>query len=111
MFGKGEFFIWCMLYGTIPCCVTLANTHMKVSPQCPAFCSDLEDTKHVLFLCYKAREVWRRLGLNEIIMRACEIDRVGEAVLEFLLLMPEQDLTSVATMNVREMIAITTWHL
>ena len=73
--------------------------------------SNPEDTKHVLFLGHKAREVWRRLGLNKIIMRACEIDRAGEPVLEFLLLMPEQDLTSVATMNVREMIAITTWHL
>lgn len=44
-------------------------------------------------------------------MRASEIDRVGEAVLEFLLLMREHDLSSVEIQNAREMIAITVWRL
>jgi hypothetical protein len=68
-------------------------------------------SKHVLFLCHKAREVWRRLCFYEVIMRAYEIDRAGEAVLEFSLLMHDQDLSPVVTQNAREMIAITTCYL
>lgn len=70
-----------------------------------------EDTKHVLFLCQKAKEVWEKLGMNEVIKRACAIDRAGETVLEFLLLMPDQDLSILGVRNVHEMIAITAWHL
>lgn len=53
----------------------------------------------MLFLCKKAREVWRRLGLDEIIHRACEVDHAGEAVLEFLLLLPDQDLSMMEIQN------------
>src|SRR3989337_1697310 len=85
-------FYMATLHGTLPCRVTLANRHMKVSPLCPFCASGLEDTKHLLFQCQKAKEVWRRLGLDEIIAQACEVDRAREEVLGFLLHMPDQDL-------------------
>ena len=81
--AKVKNFIWRTLHGTLPCRVTLANRHMKVSPLCPFCASGLEDTKHILFQCQKAKEVWRRLGLAEIIAQACEVDHAGEAVLGF----------------------------
>ena len=46
----------------------------------------------MLFLCSKAKEVWTRQGMDVIIDKACEIDRVGEAILEYLLLLPDQDM-------------------
>ena len=90
---------------------TLANTHIKVSPTCPSCSNGAEDTKHVLLLCQKAREVWGKLGLHEVINKACVVDRAGEAVLEFLLLMPEQELAIMGSPKERELIAVTAWYL
>ena len=84
---------------------------MKVSPICPICSEGLEDTKHMLFRFTKAKEVWKRLGLDDIIEKACEIDRAGEAVLEYLLLLPDQHLWILGCHNVREMIAISAWYL
>uniref|UniRef100_A0A453ESM3 Reverse transcriptase zinc-binding domain-containing protein n=1 Tax=Aegilops tauschii subsp. strangulata TaxID=200361 RepID=A0A453ESM3_AEGTS len=109
--AKVKIFLWHMLHGTIPCRVTLANRHVKVSPICPICSEGLEDTKHMLFRFTKAKEVWKRLGLDDIIEKACEIDRAGEAVLEYLLLLPDQHLWILGCHNVREMIAISAWYL
>ncbi|KAI4991971.1 hypothetical protein ZWY2020_040357 [Hordeum vulgare] len=84
---------------------------MKVSPICPTCCEGLEDTKHLLFLCSKAQELWKILEMDDIIKKACEIDRAGEAVLEYLLLLPDQALRILGRHNVREMIAISAWYL
>ena len=65
----------------------------------------------MLFLCNKAKEVWKRLGIDEIIDRACEIDRAREAILEYLLVLPNQDLRIMGYQNVRDMIAILAWYL
>ena len=89
--AKVKIFIWRTLHGTLPCRVTLANRHMKVSPLCPSCSNGQEDTKHILFLFEKAKEVWGKLGMYEVIKKACVIDRAGEAVLEFLLLMLHQN--------------------
>ena len=109
--AKVKIFIWRTLHGTLPCRVTLANRHMKVSPTCPSCSNGHEDTKHLLFLCQKAKEVWEKLGLHEAIKKACAVDRAGEAVLEFLIFMPEHELSTVGIQNVRELIAITAWYL
>ena len=109
--AKVKIFIWCTLDGTLPCRVTLANRHMKISPICPTCSEGLEDTKHMLFLCTKAKEVWRRIGLEDIIDKACEVDRAGETVLEYLLLLPDQELGIMGHHNVREMIAVSAWYL
>lgn len=47
--AKVTSFIWWTLHDTLPCRVTLANRHMKVSSICPYCASGLEDTKHLLF--------------------------------------------------------------
>ena len=109
--AKVKIFIWRTLHGTIPCRVNLANRHVKVSPKCPACSSGPEDTKHLLFLCDRAKEVWRRLGMDDIIDRACKIDYAGEAILEYLLSLPDQELCIMGTRNVRDMIAISAWYL
>ena len=60
----------------------------------------------MLFLYSKAKEVWKRLGIDDIIDKACEVDRAGEAVLEYLLLLPYQELWIMGHHNVHEMVAI-----
>ena len=49
-------------------------------------------THVVLFLCKKAKAVREHLGLYKAVKKACVVDRAGEVVLQFLLLMPYQDL-------------------
>ena len=49
--------------------------------------------------------------LDQVIKIACKVDYAGEAVLEFLLSMPEQELTILGIRNVCELIAISTWYL
>lgn len=51
------------------------------------------------------------LGLDEIIKRACEVDRAGVAILECLLFFLDQELSIMGVQNAREMIIITTWYL
>ena len=103
--------IWRTLHGTLPSCVTLANKHMKVMPICLSCSNGPEDTKHMLFLCQKAKDGWRKLGLHEAISKACVIHPAGEVVLKFLLLMPEEELSTVGTQNAHELIGVTAWHL
>ena len=47
--------------------------------------------KACLISLQKAREAWNRLGLDDVINRACEIDLVAEAVLEFRLPLTDLD--------------------
>ena len=49
-----------------------------------------------------------KLGLHEVINKACVVDRAGETVLEFLLLLTEQDLAIMGSQKARELIAVTT---
>lgn len=44
-----------------------------------------EDIKHTLFSCFGAMEIWRKMGLKEVIKEACVVDRDGSAILEYLL--------------------------
>ena len=41
-----------------------------------------------------------------MINKACVVDHAGEAILGFLLLMPDQDLAIVGSQNTRELIAL-----
>ena len=49
--------------------------------------------------------------MDEVIKRACEVDYAGEAVLGYLLFLPEQEVSILGIQNVREMVAVTTWYL
>ena len=50
-------------------------------------------------------------GLWGVIKEACVVDRAGEAILEFLLLKPENEIATLGIQNVRELITITAWYL
>ena len=49
--------------------------------------------------------------MDGIIDKACKIDYAGEAILEYLLSLPDQELCIMGTRNVRDMIAISAWYL
>lgn len=56
--------------------------------QCPICKGDADTIKHLLFDRSVAMEVWTLLGLDEVIVRSCHVDRAGEAILEYLRCIP-----------------------
>ena len=62
---------------------------------------------HLLFRCKRATEVWRLLGLENFIKKACGVDRAGESVLDFLMQTPAKEIALISQANVHELISIT----
>uniref|UniRef100_A0A8R7UTU1 Reverse transcriptase zinc-binding domain-containing protein n=1 Tax=Triticum urartu TaxID=4572 RepID=A0A8R7UTU1_TRIUA len=64
--AKVKNFLWRAMHNTIPCRVTLANRHIKVSGQCPVCEIGAEDIKHLLFKCTRGKHVWEALGIHDL---------------------------------------------
>jgi hypothetical protein len=71
---KIKIFGWRALQGLIPDVGVLANRHIKVSAQCPLCMQGSDDIRHVMFTCRRAKEVWKALGLKEVIKNAVCLD-------------------------------------
>lgn len=65
--GKVKIFLWRCLHNAIPCMCVLANRHISTSGQCPICHTHAEDVEHMLIKCTRANQIWRCLGLHEII--------------------------------------------
>jgi ribonuclease HI len=109
--AKVKIYLWRLMQETIPCRAVLANRHVEVSAQCPLCEIGAEDTKHMLFQCPRAKLIWRKLGLEDLIDKASSIDRAGQAVLEYLLCSEHQFTTVLGQSSIPELVAITTWYL
>lgn len=82
MFTTSEDKFFCMEYYPVVECWLIIISQAIVCPVCNKFC---EDIKHTLFLCEGAREIWRKIGLKEVVEEACAVDRSGCAVLDYLI--------------------------
>jgi hypothetical protein len=65
--AESKKFTWRTLHGIIPCMCVLADRHIERSGQCPVCDKDAEDLTHMLFKCKGAKEIWKKLGLKEVI--------------------------------------------
>jgi hypothetical protein len=104
--AKVKSFLWPTLLGSLACRETLANRNIKVSGQCPTCGIGAKDTKHLLFTCAKAKEVWRLLSLDFAIDKACALDHAGEVVLEYLILEPAKECVVLDLGNSTEAIVV-----
>jgi hypothetical protein len=86
--SKTKIFIWTAFHGVLPGMAILAGRHVKVSPQCPICKNGPEDICHILFGCLRAKEVWRLLGVSEVIEHTMTMDGSGSVVLEHILRSP-----------------------
>jgi len=75
--GKIKIFGWRVLHGLIPCRGIFTNRHIENSSSCPACHGGCEDTKHLLFTCNRAKDIWLKLGVWQEIERILEVDRSG----------------------------------
>jgi hypothetical protein len=87
------------------------NKHIPVSAQCPLCEISVEDTKHMLFQCPRAKAVWRRLGLEELIARASKVDRTGQAVLDCLLCNKHTITPILGQSKLPELVGIICWYM
>ena len=65
----------------------------------------------MLFLCDRAREIWRYLGLESNVLAAVEIDRSGAAVLEELICSASPGGVEMHEPNARELIMVACWYI
>jgi hypothetical protein len=59
---------------------------------------------HLFFGCPRVRKIWENLGILAIIDEACTTDRVGSAILEFLLRKSDMNFPSVEGLGMKELI-------
>jgi ribonuclease HI len=78
--------------------------------ECPICQLGPEDIQHLLFLCPVASDIWRALGVSNLIQSALVTDRSGSAVLEALLSSNGQNFQNF-DMGMRETIAVACWYL
>ena len=83
--SKIKIHIWRTLLGAIPCYGVLANGHMITSAQCPICSSDCESIRRAMFLCPRVQEIWRILGLHDLVQEGCTLEREGGSGLAYLL--------------------------
>jgi hypothetical protein len=83
--SKVKIFIWRALHGILPLNSILANTRVGTSGECTICHIGAEDIHHLLFTCEKAHEIWRQLGLSQVMEDAQSVDKAGSVVLEHLL--------------------------
>ena len=82
--GKIKHFAWKALNGSLRCYGILANRHIPLTPQCPFCAVGLEDIQHCLFTCNRLQEVWKELGVQNVIEDAVMQDRSGSVTTEIL---------------------------
>lgn len=110
--GKIKIFCWRALHGILPLKSILTNRHVGSADHCPMICSQgPEDVMHLLFGCARAKELWRLLGLSQIISEATTEDRFGSIVLEHLLRLPESSMPKMISVELKEGISTTCWYL
>jgi hypothetical protein len=89
----------------------LANRHIKVNSYCPLCSKSCEYIRQTLFLCDGAKEIWKKMGLSNIIEEACVIDRSGSAILDNLMMCKFINPLDKNYADLREVIITTAWYI
>ena len=87
------------------------NRHVGSDGACPVCHGAAEDIKHLLFECFTARELWRGLGILEILDEAATVDRSGSVILEHLLLAEDKPVPMKPNLDIKKILAVGSWHL
>src|SRR4051812_46503589 len=99
------------MHHAIPCYGVLSNRHISTSSQCPVCQIYSEDIAHLLFRCHRSHEIWRELGLHEILDGIAGPHCSGVEILERILCDKQHDKQCFRVVSVPEMFAIGSWFL
>ena len=86
--GKMKSFGWRALRGLMPS--ILANRHIIPNGGCPVCHNGVEDIKHMIFSCDRARAVWNSIGVWDKLRGLLNIARLRSIVLEEIIYRGEQ---------------------
>lgn len=64
-----------------------------------------------MFECPTIKEMWPLLGIDDVITRSGFVDLVGEAMLEFLLSIPEEEVSVLGQANFKEIVVVAIWFM
>jgi hypothetical protein len=109
--GKVIISLWRALHGILPLKSILANRHIGTSGECPICHQGAEDILHLIFQCDTVRELWAKLGLENIISNAIVVARAGSTVLEHLLRMQDNSIPGFDLITLKETISVTALYL
>lgn len=68
-------------------------------------------TMHLFFQCIHSEDMWRRLGLSEIIQDVVLVDRSSSVVMEHILMLPDNPLQLMPLLDVKHVIVTAKWYL
>lgn len=89
--GKSKDIYLASLHGTLPCRSILANNHIKVVEHFSVRDLAAEDAKGTSCEYQKAKDIWKTLGLDDLIEQALSHDHAREVALEYLLRLENSD--------------------
>ncbi|KAE8811226.1 hypothetical protein D1007_11975 [Hordeum vulgare] len=72
---------------------------------------DCESIKHAFFQCPRVQEIWRVLGLLNLVNQVCDLEQDGSAVLSELLLSKSTIKSNISDVDRAELIATTVWYV
>ena len=84
---------------------------MITSAQCPICSSDCESIRRAMFLCPRVQEIWRILGLHDLVQEGCTLEREGGSVLAYLLQSKNSTNALVADVHRNDLVATVVWYV
>ena len=70
-----------------------------------------ESIRHLLFVCPVAIQVWKLLGVWDVIQRGLAMNTCGEVMLDYLLSLPDDHIHVLGLPKLRETVATCCWYL
>lgn len=71
---KFQIFCWRLLHGIVQLKGIRANMHIGTVSECLIYHQGAEDGRHLLFQCTHAKDLWKRLGLDDLISSVIHVD-------------------------------------
>ena len=109
--AKIKIHCWRALLGAIPCNGVLANRHIQPMRCALSVTSNARAFATVFFLCPRVREIWKLLGMEDIITQVCTVEIEGRSALEALLRDRDAKATLLAQVDRNDLVAIAVWYI
>ena len=108
--GKIKIFGWRVLKGFVPCKGILFNRHIADDADCPLCSSRMEDLKHMLFMCDRAKSIWNHMGVWRWIQELIGGDSSGQQIIAAVI-NDKRKVPSLNNVGLAELILTGCWYI
>jgi hypothetical protein len=114
--AKIKIHLWRSLLGAIPCNGVLANRHMQslvflLYLRLLLCHLDCESIQHAFFACPRVCEIWKFLGMEELISHVCSREANGSSILEALLRDKSAAAPLLPEVDRNDLLAVAVWYI